>query len=311
MEENEENESNRSFSPHDMAEQSRRLLVRSGINAATAGMLDQALDYFGAAIRKARSLNLWDFEAEFFKFVALYQDRQYRLAVKRCCEALDAAHFMGELASQEGVFLPRDVVITELENYLGQTMLMRRDSLFSLWLHFSSRGNGEFYAAKQSVGPFRGLFRVWRVLTKSYTVSYNMLANEREVYSRYLDAKLQERGQSGTTGDFGAVSLDSDQPPTVNIEAGWEDFLKTLRPEEVAGLGDIKRNQLLEICRSVSHARLLELVARLLSPLGPHSKEPFLEALAENANLDSLAQEAKSLGASLIEEARDHAGRAR
>jgi hypothetical protein len=166
----------------------RSVLIQRGFRAIGEQKATDAHTYFGAAIRKARRHNLWDVEAEFFKFVTLYIHGEYAQAVNRCLVCLDGVKSLWEMAIAGNVRLPAQALVDRLEECLAQTMVMRRDSYWNLVRHFNHIHMGEYFMAKRAVGLPQSLTRAWRMTSCPVKISYELLKVEIEPFTAfYLD----------------------------------------------------------------------------------------------------------------------------
>jgi hypothetical protein len=163
----------------------RSILLKRGFRAIGEGNAKEAHTYFGAAIRKARRHNLWDVEAEFFKFVTLYIHGEYAQAVNRCLVCLDGVRSLWEMAIAGDARLPASPLMERLEECLTQTMVMRRDSFWKLVQHFNHIHTGEYYMGKRAVGLPLSLTRAWRTTSCHVKISYELLKAELEPFTAF------------------------------------------------------------------------------------------------------------------------------
>lgn len=288
-------------SQSDLSLQARSKLIQSGFEALANKSPKNALAYFGAAIRKAKRVKLWDIEAEFYKFVTLYLEGDYPEAVQRCIECLDGVKMFRDEASSSGVSLPFNAVITTLESCLAQAMVMRRDSLFSIIGHFWQIQYGEFYLLKKNTSFFSALLRAWQASSLSVSISFDLLKNELKTFSAYLQSQLDketERKESDAAAKkreaqkVRETAMKTANEKKSSGETKNEEFLAMAQGKGFMNLSDEELATLIEVSRTTkSHRNLVE-IGRLIDILGPNSKKPYLQALADNPVFDS--PEAKS-----------------
>ncbi|RMH56771.1 MAG: hypothetical protein D6679_08220 [Candidatus Hydrogenedentota bacterium] len=278
----------------------RQKLLKAGLEAMAKHAIQDAMYYFGAAIRKARRIHLWDIEAEFYKFVTLYLEGDYREAVQRCIECLDGTKLMADAAAEDGVILPKEIVVNILESCLVQAMVMRGDSFFQMIQHFWRVDAGEYYINKRSCGLFSAIGKAWSALSLRQTITFDLLREELKPFSSYLHSQLESAKDILTEIDHEIESeLDRDTQQSVEkkkeLSAEQKEkkitaFLTECRKKGYLKLNNTDLDRLLKVCREAKTQSHFIDIFNLIDILGPNSKRPYLEALASNAALTAKDQ---------------------
>jgi hypothetical protein len=271
----------------DLAEvHSRGWLIEQGLQAYHSGRTEDATNYFGAAIRKARRLRYWDVEVEYYRFLTLFKAGDFSKAVQRCVICLDALH---ETRIQHATKkdLPYDLVKDALERALLTTMTRRGDSLMRLQSHLRKKHAGEFYLMKTPMPLFQAIGMAWRAPREN---PIDELAAMRQPL-RMISTVLLE----GVIEDMIEGAPESDaaprQAPAPAQQAGsapapqaapdglpeWLVSILNRSPHEITA-GDERR-----ICHFVAQndsPKLYDLMATFLEDASDHIRHPYLKAFA-------------------------------
>jgi hypothetical protein len=274
----------------DLAVLPRAQLIRGGFEALAQQKTDVAVFYFGAAIRKAKRVSLWDVEAEFYKFVTLYLQGNYGEAAKRCVECLDSVKLATDAAMGHGVSLPRDAVAERLSECLIQSMVMRRDSFFQLTNHFWQMHLGEYYLLKRHYSLFAAMMKAWFATSNSVSIAYDMLKTELTPFTSFLQSQLDAAKDLVSEEDSEAAGQAAPErrqqheanPTAQNRESEYFDFLKKSSEATIMRLSEAEIDRVLDICRSTHSIINIAQIAKIIDPLGPNSKKVYLAAMATN-----------------------------
>lgn len=281
----------------DYANFSRPRLIQMAFEAIGNDDREEASRAFGAAIRKAKRSKLWDVEAEFQKFVLLYVNGEYNEAVNRCVEALDGAKLMADVAADDEVSLPKDVVIHTLEECLGRTMSMRQDSFFRLVNHYWKAPAGEYYIAKRGRPLLTAIATAWRIQNSfALKITFELLKNELQMYTRYLQSRMEkpdeeedEEESEGSIGRAAAPKPDDSSPsrkePMTDEEREVLSFLEEGVQKGLLQLSDAAIERVKHIGATTTRPSHIGAIARLIEIMGPKSRESYLEALSKNTEL--------------------------
>lgn len=282
----------------------RAQLIRGGLDALGQKMPTEAMYYFGAAIRKARKVQLFDIEAEFYKFVTLYLEGDYREAVNRCLECLDGVKAVSDAAQVLGTKLPRDGIADKLADCLAQAMVMRRDPLFTLIGHFWQPQMGEYFLLKRPLPLFAAIAKAWMILHENSKITYDCLGTEMKAFSNFLQEQLdtakdmlnEENDDTGEKSERRHREADdpADEPEEAKQadlakqrEIKITDFLKEVMEITIMGLSNTQIEELHDACRESMNVTNLGTVARIIDQLGPNSKKSYFSALAKNDLMSS------------------------
>ncbi len=274
----------------------RAQLIRAGFEALAKQSPRDALLYFGAAIRKAKRVQLWDVEAEFYKFVTLYLHGDYREAVNRCVECLDCVKMTADIARSQGTVLPVEIVADRLADCLVQTMVLRKDTFWQLFAHFWQVSRGEFYLLKKPYSFFSALGKAWMALSVETKISYDMLKNELKPFTAFLQAQLdaakdmleaEEEARAAEASAETQKLRNPEQPSLKQVENDNAAFLKKASEATIMRLSATDIDQLVAICRSTRSVPNIAEIARLIDMLGPNSKKIYYSALTDNELMTS------------------------
>lgn len=288
----------------DLAVLPRGQLIRGGMDAIARKAITEAMYYFGAAIRKARKVQMYDVEAEYYKFVTLYMEGDFQGAVNRLVECLDGVKLVTDAARAQGVNLPQEALADRLMACLAQTMVMRRDSLVALVGHFWQAHMGEYFLLKRPMTLVAAILKTWLVINTSTRVSFDGLGEDVKPYTKFLQDQLDtakdmieempdEDGavgetDAGSSGGRGATRpADREADAAKNREKAYVGFLKQVQETTIMGLSPAQIDELHELCRQSRNVTNLGSVARIIDQLGPNSKKSYLAALAENDLMQS------------------------
>jgi len=294
----------------DLAILPRAQLIKGGFEALSKKNFKDAQYYFGAAIRKAKRVQLWDVEAEFYKFVALYFEGNYNEAVKRCLECLDAVKLTSDEAIKDGHILPTDVIESTLSDALIQTMVIRRDTFWQLINHFWQKSKGEYYLSKKSYSLVEAMMKAWMAFSIETKISYNMLKNEFKPFTAFLQEQLntademQKGSEEKVTAPSQELTSADSKPPQPSMEEIENEFAANLRKYSeltLMRLSNTDIEELLKICRVTRSVSNISEIAKLTDMLGPNSKKVYIEALSQN---ELLIQKEKKLSEHLAERLR-------
>ena len=261
-----------------------------GIKAMKTGKVADGQSLFGAAIRSAKQIGMWDIEAEFFKFVALYQTGDYSAAVQRAVKCLDRVKMFNDIAQVAGVELPKDVMIAEMEDCLAQAMVKRGDSFMALMDHFWSPARGEYYLLKKKTAFIDAVMKAWRTMSISIPIDYDMAKNELKLYTAFLNEVAQNKGKAEEDAEAekaSGISAMKDAAEETNKEMSgdelvYTEFLQGAITKGYMSLSSEDMDILFDACRMTQAHASLVLIAKLINELGPNSKKPFVAALAGN-----------------------------
>lgn len=282
----------------DLATLPRAKLISEGLKSIQAGRTTEGLLLFGAAIRRAKTIGLWDIEAEFFKFVTLYRQGDYGAAVQRCVKCLDRVKMFHDAAKKEGKDLPQDVLIVELEATLTQAMVRRGDGFFALLFHFMNPGNGEYYLLKKPRGFVEAFIAAWQALSRQSPVDYELLKNEFRLFSAFLQDKLFAADKADAGNAVGATASpnaeiqnsvtaiqEAESKVKKELPKDEEDYRNQLQSFVQKGymsLSEEEIDRVFTACRLTQSHQNMNLIAELLDSLGPNSKKQYIAALAGN-----------------------------
>ncbi len=279
----------------DLAVLPRAQLIRGGFEAIGRKESTEAIYYFGAAIRKARKVQMYDVEAEYYKFVTLYLEGDYSGAVNRVVECLDGVKLVTDMAKAQGIVLPQAPLAERLTACLSQAMVMRRDTYFQLAGHFWQAHMGEYYLLKRTVPLLAALAKAWMVISSGIRIGYDYLGDEVKPYTKYLQDQLDSakdmiEGGEGASPAGSAIrepgpgedSSDREAEVFRARENHYVDFLQKVQEVTIMGLSHTQIEELHELCRHSRNVTNLGTLARVIDQLGPNSKKSYLAALADN-----------------------------
>jgi hypothetical protein len=277
-----------SETPRDLAHMPRAQLIRAGFEAISNRKTSDAVGYFGAAIRKAKRVQLWDVEAEFYKFVTLYLDGDYLGAVNRCIECLDGVKSCADSAQSRGIRLPLEAAVEKLEQCLVQAMVMRKDSFWALTGHFWQMQYGEYYLLKKPSSLIGALTRAWMAFSLRRPLGYEMLKVEFQPFTAFLQTQLDaakdmidEDEEKDTISDIKRAEITA-VPAERELEVQYAEFLRKVREDTIIKITEEEVDTLHEICRTTKNSSNLAEICRIIDTLGPNSKKTYLTALGYN-----------------------------
>jgi hypothetical protein len=286
-----------SDAPRDLANLPRAQLIRAGFEALSNQKSSNAVSYFGAAIRKAKRVQLYDVEAEFYKFVTLYLDGDYPESVNRLLECLDGVKYCADSAQTQGIKLPLEAAIEKLERCLIQAMVMRKDSFWSLTGHFWQMQYGEYYLAKKPCSLLGAIARTWMAFSLRMNVGYDMLKVEFQPFTSFLQTQLdaakdminEDAPEEGSSNIRRAETdpVTADREREKNMEMTYAEFLRKVREDTIIKSTEEEIDMLHEICRTTKNVSNLAEICRIIDTLGPNSKKTYLTALGYNEVLKS------------------------
>lgn len=166
--------------------------MENGLIEVCRGNQGAALEFFDAAIHRARKRGLEDNEAHFFKFVTFYLGGEFGRAVRQCVICMRCVEETALLGEIDGLTLPREMIIPKLERLLVDSMIRRGTTLFGLTLHHWRRSMGEYYPAKKSTDFVTALRRAARAMARArrgVDVHYRMFDRELFPFTGYLCEK--------------------------------------------------------------------------------------------------------------------------
>ena len=274
-------------SKKDLAVLSRTRLVQSAFEALSKNDSQNAQMLFGAAIRKAKRVKLWDVEAEYYKFVTLYLDGDYNESVKRCVECLDGVKMMTDIARAEGIALPQTAVVLRLEQCLIRAMIMRRDSFLQIAKHFWQLSLGEYYLLKRGQPLMEAFFQAWKVFNRQeVSVAYDLMKNELSMYSNFLQTKIDQAKDMVDESEAGSVSDESVAPDRevreIDPDTRDTQFLTGAVSRGLMKLDSEEIDRVIDVLGRSESEKDVALIAELINALGPRSKRPYFLALKTN-----------------------------
>lgn len=268
-------------------------IVRAGLTSFGENDLEEALSYFGAAIRKVAHWDLRDVEASFFKFLTLYRLGRYSGAVGRCFECIDAVHEVTKSATRVGVKLPHADIVAILDRCLVPALIKRGDGWLNLLLHFWKRPFGDRLAQKRTVGFWRALVLSIQAFRDDGDIMWDQMESYLPKFTLFLNMQIEARE---TTGNSEAVKVTApstaDAPPaTPAAEASGEQFtndppaadgrfLASVAGKNFSELSEDEVSELGQACRLISTQEELGIVTEIIRYLRPQTRHPFIAALA-------------------------------
>lgn len=285
--------------PDDLAQKySRARLIEEGLQTLAQGAYAPAVNFFGAAIRKARRSGYWDIEAEYYRVVALAQEGKFSEAVQRCTLCLDGLHEVKKTYIDAPI--PYDVIQFHLEMSLLRLMNRRGDGFLQLFSHLRSRSSGEFYLLKRAK-PFTRAFGYARsAYTNPQLPEVQDLRSPLRAFSNFLvslsiegmekgeqakDKKAEKNPSAAGASDAaaGAVAaaepVASGPPKPERLPASILEILQ--KP-----ITDVSAAQELVVCQHIASAKVFvefDPLVEFLAPATNKARLPYLRAVVQHA----------------------------
>lgn len=275
----------------DLSSRTRAYLIREGLKLVEKKEYASADKLFGAAIRRAKMIGLWDIQAEFYKFVTLFRQKKYEAAMQRCLVCMERVNLFHEVAQMQGTELPRKILFDHLDQCMIACIVRKGEGVMAIAKHFRENSLAKKY------GFFESMNRAREAATLNIRVDYDALKTELAPFSEYLRQRLYGSGMekpsaadkvldAGTEAVFGKAEA-MERAVAEDRDAKFGEFLDGLSGREFSQLSSKQVDQLFAVCEGLSSARNFELVARILSFAGPDSRKAAAGHLARNAAVRS------------------------
>lgn len=244
--------------------------------AVAEGRYDDAMEAYGAMIRKASKARLYDVEAEHAKFVTLYLNGRYNEAVQRCVRCLDAVKLLGD-RPDVGAALPTQEVTRKLERYLLQAMVMRGDSVLQLTRHLWKVYLGEYYLSKKP-RPFLAAFALaWQAQSTPVRIAFENLREELAPYTAFLLRVYEDAGAEEVPAEEEGSS-----PGAPSAEEAERRRIAVLVEAVDAENPSEKIDAVLDVAEAAETEEAFVLAGRLADRLPPGDRMRLFAALGRN-----------------------------
>lgn len=278
----------------DLSQKTRAYLIRKGLECASEKSYAKAQDYFGAAIRRAKSVGLWDVEAEVFRFVALFREGKWDAAIQRATTLRERADLVYEVAQMEGRELSRDILVERLEQAIVVCMTKRGDGFVAVTSHFWNPAGRD-----SKEGLLKSIFKARQSATVDLKIDFDFCKVEVAPFTEFLRERLLAGGMKEDAAEVAVPTPRASESAAVtpsavpqaaggngagtSQEEAFRTFLDGIVNKTKVDVSDAWIDRLHQICRTTRSHDNLAKIAAILAFWGPVTARPFLHDLATNS----------------------------